>query len=756
MRPRPRPSFFFFLNPPPPLHALSLPLSLSLSSPIGIATAFASPIGGLLLAVEEGASFLGQAAIWRAFLATSTGVTVLQLLTTARGRGHNGHGSGGGAAAAPAGPPRLGIWRDLGLYSDPVAGYGRRYWFTAADLPAFALLGAGAGGAGAALIALNARLTALRLRYVPAANRARRGLEVLAIAWLTCTAFFLALWAAPCAPLPPAPYLAAAEPGWGSGGGGHAAPAPHHGGAPPTSSSKPHTIYGGGGGEAGHGLAHFPRLWCGAGEFNTRGQLFFGPLSTALRVTIHLGGLDPPPGVTPTAFAAAVAPTPATLITWALALWPLTALTFGIGAATGVFVPSLAMGAAAGRLAGLAYQGVLRALGSASTVSLASYAVVGAAASLGGVTRMTFSIVVLVAEGAGALQLVVPLALAVTAARVAGDAWGPSIYDVHVRIRGTPVLGEPGVDARQRMAADKLSVGELAATQVTALPPVLRVGDAVTALRSSGHGAFPISPNTGGAAREGGAFELHGVLARATLVRLLEGRVGLFAWEAWEGGGGAPPPPSSSSPSSSSPPPPSCPPLSPAADRVPATQAARLDLLARLQQRPLKVRRGEPEASILDGLTPAERELWLDVRPFMRRCPFVLQVRGGGCGGRGRGRKRERERDVRDGPPSPPLSPPLSSTPPTVQRLPGPRAPPHADDGLAYRVCGPRPPAGVRPADPQGRVRGERGGVPGRQSGGRAAGGAGRWEGGGMRPGGRRRRSRGRGRAQRERGPGQR
>ena len=583
--------------------------------------------------------------MWRAFLATSTGVAVLQLLATARG---GGGGHGGPAAAHAAGPPRLGIWRDLGLYSDPTASYGQRYWFTAADLPAFAALGAAMGLAGAAFVALNARITAVRLRYTPATARARRAAEVLAIAWLTCTAFFLAMWASPCAPLPPAPYLAAAEPGWAGGGlvGGPAAhplpPATVPGGGGGPSTTAPNSLYGGGGGEDARGLAHFPRLWCGAGEYNTRGQLFFGPLSHGLRVTIHLGELDPPPGESPGAFAAAVAPSPATLATWALVLWPLTVLTFGIGAANGVFVPSLAFGAAAGRLAGQAVAAALAALGSPVAVSLPSYAVVGAAAALGGVTRMTFSAVVLVMEGAGALQLVVPLALAVTAARVAGDAWGPSIYDVHVRIRGTPVLGEPGADARQRMAADKLSVGELAATQVAALPPVLRVADAVAALRGTAHGAFPITPNTGGAARAGGAFELHGVLARSTLVRLLEGRVGLFAWEpAKGGGGGGTPPTSPASPSSASAP--ARPPLPPAADRVPATQAARLALLARLQQRPLKVRRGE-EATILEGLTPAEADLWLDVRPFIRRCPFVMQVSeereeevGRGRGGAARG-----------------------------------------------------------------------------------------------------------------------
>ena len=59
---------------------------------------------------------------------------------------------------------------------------------------------------------------------------------------------------------------------------------------------------------------------------------------------------------------------------------------------------------------------------------------------LGGVTRMTISITVLVMEGSGALQLTGPLMVAVFVAKMVGDALTPSIYDVHIKIRGAPVL----------------------------------------------------------------------------------------------------------------------------------------------------------------------------------------------------------------------------------------------------------------------------------------------------------------------------
>lgn len=65
---------------------------------------------------------------------------------------------------------------------------------------------------------------------------------------------------------------------------------------------------------------------------------------------------------------------------------------------------------------------------------------IGAAAQLGGVTRMTLSITVLVMEGTGALQLVVPMMLAVFMAKIVGDAIGMGVYDLHIKIRGAPVL----------------------------------------------------------------------------------------------------------------------------------------------------------------------------------------------------------------------------------------------------------------------------------------------------------------------------
>ena len=68
----------------------------------GVATAFAAPIGGLLLAIEEGSSFLSLSLFWRGFLATCTGVTTLHVLAQCH------------SDAAQVLHRKFGLWRDLG------------------------------------------------------------------------------------------------------------------------------------------------------------------------------------------------------------------------------------------------------------------------------------------------------------------------------------------------------------------------------------------------------------------------------------------------------------------------------------------------------------------------------------------------------------------------------------------------------------------------------------------------------------------
>src|SRR4029434_5381519 len=70
-----------------------------------------------------------------------------------------------------------------------------------------------------------------------------------------------------------------------------------------------------------------------------------------------------------------------------------------------------------------------------------TYAIIGAAAALAGVTRMTVSIVVIMFELTGALTYVLPIMIAVMISKWVGDAISPrGIYESWIHFNGYPFL----------------------------------------------------------------------------------------------------------------------------------------------------------------------------------------------------------------------------------------------------------------------------------------------------------------------------
>jgi H+/Cl- antiporter ClcA len=103
------------------------------------------------------------------------------------------------------------------------------------------------------------------------------------------------------------------------------------------------------------------------------------------------------------------------LFVTALAKAALTSVTFGLKLPAGVFLPTMAIGACFGRAVGLimarwqrSYPG-LRMFASCPAdgpcISPPVYAVIGAASALGGATRMTISLVAILFELSGAVDL---------------------------------------------------------------------------------------------------------------------------------------------------------------------------------------------------------------------------------------------------------------------------------------------------------------------------------------------------------------
>lgn len=129
----------------------------------------------------------------------------------------------------------------------------------------------------------------------------------------------------------------------------------------------------------------------------------------------------------------------------------LASATFGLQIPAGIILPSMAIGALYGRAVGILveiWQGkhpdalIFAACESdRACVTPGTYAIVGAASALGGVTRMTVSIVVIMFELTGALTYVLPIMIAVMISKWVGDAFGKrGIYETWIHFNEYPFL----------------------------------------------------------------------------------------------------------------------------------------------------------------------------------------------------------------------------------------------------------------------------------------------------------------------------
>lgn len=145
----------------------------------------------------------------------------------------------------------------------------------------------------------------------------------------------------------------------------------------------------------------------------------------------------------------------------------MTIFTFGIKVPAGLFIPSMAIGACMGRVLGIGMEQLAfhnphwyifksscgKSIASCITPGL--YAMVGAAAVLGGVTKMTVSLVVIMFELTGGLVYIVPLMVAIMTSKWVGDAFvKEGIYDGHIHLNGYPFLDSKEEFTHTTLAAD--------------------------------------------------------------------------------------------------------------------------------------------------------------------------------------------------------------------------------------------------------------------------------------------------------------
>uniref|UniRef100_T1IQB2 Chloride channel protein n=1 Tax=Strigamia maritima TaxID=126957 RepID=T1IQB2_STRMM len=137
-------------------------------------------------------------------------------------------------------------------------------------------------------------------------------------------------------------------------------------------------------------------------------------------------------------------------------------ITVGMKIPAGLYIPSLAIGAIMGRLVGIGVEQIFyffpilgEGLCSEHCIMPGLYGMVGAAAFLGGVTRMTVGLVVIMFEVTGGVRYILPLMLAVMTSKWVGDALCKNgIFEELIELNKYPFLDIKEEVEKLTVAAD--------------------------------------------------------------------------------------------------------------------------------------------------------------------------------------------------------------------------------------------------------------------------------------------------------------
>ncbi len=419
----------------------------------GVAAAFGAPIGGTLFCLEEGASWWSPSLTWRTFASGMASTLLVDLFLSSTGR--TGHPFG-----TLAQPGML----SFGSFVAQDAVHPFQVW----ELGVYAGMGIVAGVLGALFNAINERVSRLRHRtWCRSRPRIRLAEAVVLSLLVSAAAFAVPAIVGPecidvqaCAEAP----TNATTNGTTAAGYPGAAASP----LPPTPVTPGPTLL----------LlkdVDLRRFTCPHGKFDAIATVALNPGDTVIKYLFHASEK--------------CGPSPRSLALFGPVYLLLACLVYGLGVPSGLFVPGILGGAAYGRLVGTLLAGVHGVYGGVSPPpsSVGCYALVGAAAMLGGISRLGISLTVILIECTGDIKLAVPCMVAVLAARWSGNMWNDGIYEMHIRLREIPFLHfDP-----PRFYSD-LRVARVMTREPLVLRPVERVSRVLRYLRQTPHNAFPV------------------------------------------------------------------------------------------------------------------------------------------------------------------------------------------------------------------------------------------------------------------------
>ncbi|KAJ4932306.1 hypothetical protein JOQ06_010731, partial [Pogonophryne albipinna] len=244
------------------------------------------------------------------------------------------------------------------------------------------------------------------------------------------------------------------------------------------------------------------QLFCADGEYNSMATIFFNTPEISVRSLFHTQ---------------AGTYNPLTLGLFTITYFFLACWTYGLAVSAGVFIPALLIGAAWGRLFGILLASITP--NGSIWADPGKYALIGAAAQLGGVVRMTLSLTVIMVEATGNVTYGLPIMLVLMTAKIVGDYFVEGLYDIHIKLQSVPFLHW---DAPA--TSHWLTAREVMSAPVTCLNRIEKVGTIVDVLSntSTNHNGFPVVMQ---GADSDEPSKLCGLILRSQLIVLLKHKV---------------------------------------------------------------------------------------------------------------------------------------------------------------------------------------------------------------------------------------
>ncbi|XP_052840572.1 H(+)/Cl(-) exchange transporter 7 [Drosophila gunungcola] len=242
---------------------------------------------------------------------------------------------------------------------------------------------------------------------------------------------------------------------------------------------------------------HPVQLFCEDNEYNAVAALWFQTPEATVRSLFH-----DPPGSHKIL----------TLALFTVVYYVLSCATFGLNVSLGVFIPTALVGAAWGRLLAMV---TFYLFPQAEFLHPGKYALIGAAANLGGVLRMTISLSVILMETTGVeSSFFFPLIIALISAKWVGDYFNEGIYDTQIQENHVPLLTWEPLPQYKGLTAQKILSSPVVCIKLRDSAHYI-----YSMLNKCEHNGFPVVDDVQGDRRSEG--RVCGIILRSQLIVIL-------------------------------------------------------------------------------------------------------------------------------------------------------------------------------------------------------------------------------------------